>query len=157
MWHKRAVADSQRSAGNRQTDEAQTPYGRTHTQRRRPTRINRSLGRYVMSVVVDAGTRAAARTALASRPPPVSDSKQAFVVVVVMDRFCARGEGYGGLGGRQETDQKRHTKLLGKTWRPCCLRCSSRSSPDHQPSSGVAVTAMMSPAWKSNSSSMVAW
>lgn len=53
-------------------------------------------------------------------------------------------------------DQNRQTKLLGNTCRPCCLLASSRSSPLHQPSSGVEVTAMMSPDWKSNSSSIEA-
>lgn len=48
------------------------------------------------------------------------------------------------------------TKLLGKTLLPGIRLDSSNSSPDHQPSSGMAVTAMMSPAWKSNSSSIVA-
>lgn len=42
------------------------------------------------------------------------------------------------------------TKLDGNVFCPGRRRVSSSSSPDHQPSSGVAVTAMMSPDWKSN-------
>jgi hypothetical protein len=44
------------------------------------------------------------------------------------------------------THQNNVTKLLGKMCLRGTRRCSSRSSPLHQPSSGVAVTAMMSPA-----------
>jgi len=51
---------------------------------------------------------------------------------------------------RAEEDTDIVTKLLGKVFCPGRRRVSSRSSPDHQPSSGVAVTAMMSPVWKSN-------
>lgn len=61
----------------------------------------------------------------------------------------------GGVAGEEsERNQNRQTKLLGNTCRPGCLLASSNSSPLHQPSSGVEVTAMMSPAWKSNSSSI---
>ena len=52
--------------------------------------------------------------------------------------------------------QNKHTKLLGNTCLPACLRVSSNNSPLHHPSSGVSVTAIISPAWKSNSSSIVA-
>lgn len=58
---------------------------------------------------------------------------------------------------KKKTDtQNKHTKLLGNTCRPTCLRVSSSNSPLHHPSSGVSVTAIISPAWKSNSSSIVA-
>lgn len=53
-------------------------------------------------------------------------------------------------------DQKRQTKLLGNTFLPSTLLASSSNSPLHHPSSGVSVTAMISPAWKSNSSGIVA-
>ena len=74
---------------------------------------------------------------------------------------CTRSHRYGKREARRDTEarlgaQNRQTKLLGKMCRPGCLRVSSRSSPLHQPSSGVAVTAMISPSWKSNSSSIVA-
>lgn len=42
-------------------------------------------------------------------------------------------------------------KLLGKSFLPGILLASSSNSPDHHPSSGVEVTAIISPAWKSNS------
>jgi len=43
-----------------------------------------------------------------------------------------------------EHGQNKQTKLQGKMVRPGIRRASSKSTPDHQPSSGVEVTAMMS-------------
>lgn len=65
-------------------------------------------------------------------------------------------EGDAGKQAGSPGFQNRCTKLLGKMCLPSTRRFSSSSSPLHHPSSGVAVTAMISLAWKSNSSGIVA-